>query len=344
MAVQEIVDFSKITSQSEDHSREWRYGMDHARVEFDNGRLKAEFIRWAQDNGVDGIDHLETLPDWRYMTIGRMAWLMNNGAEITPGASEVFLRALQELRGAKGAVQDTTTDDDLPITSKVRQIQMYVNLYSRIDALRKNHADDQEALEQGMLKTFQGASPGMPMLRKLYQHYRELLTESITGRHNPLVEATIEPLVTVVNVLAGSTGNAKAAAELRKKVGAKAAKAASRAESKAVDKDTNLTGLIPALLIGNSAALLYNAKNRKAMVYVAKEGETLGVKGTYITGYDEELSFGKTLRKPKETFDKILHNANAKRIRHVLDTYIKGKHHDVNGKLNKDTMIIKVFK
>jgi hypothetical protein len=340
------VDFAAISAVSDRHIRAWQQGMDTARIELDSSKLKREFMQWAQDNEIFGVDQFETLADWRFMTVGRMAWLMNNGAEIPESSMEFLIKQMEILRGspAEVAVVKAEPDDDRPLTAEGKRRIQYVNLYSYIDAVRVKFKDDHDHIEEMIRKRIQDTGAAMPMLKKLYQHYRELLTDSLSERDNQLVAETVEPLVVVVNVLASITGNAAAMSASKKKISSKVTKAASKAKVKNLDTNTNIVGLSPALIVGNRAALIYNTKNRKAMLYIASGDSELGIKGTYITGYDEAQSFGKTLRTPKETFSKMLHNATAKRVDEVLGKYVKGKRHTLNGKLNKDVIIIKVFK
>lgn len=337
------VDFSEISSSNENYARAWQRGMDTARLEIDNATLKREFLVWAEANEVPDVNHFGLLPDHRFLTIGRMAWLMNNGAEVPEQWADFLVREMDKLRGftveAAAAAED---DGHIPLTNDARKIIQYVNLYSYIDAITVKFAEDLDQLEEHVIKRIKDTEPAQAMLKKLFSHYKENLDDALRDRENELVDATVKPLVTVVNVLAASTGNAKAMAAVRKKVGARAAKAASKATVKVVDDNTNIVGLSPVLIVGNTAALIYNTKNRKAMVYIAKDGETLGIKGTYITGFDEEASFGKTLRKPKDTFNRGF--PNLKRVQQVLGDYIAGKRHTCNGKLNKETIIVKVFK
>ena len=339
------VDFSEISESNENHARAWQDGMNFARLEFDSPKLKSYFMEWATANDLDGLEHFASLPDWRYATLGRAAWLMNNGSEMPAGTAEFFLNELQVLRSKQPEAAPVKEDsDDKPLSADAKRVIQYVNLYSYIDAVRTKYAADEDMIEELIRKRITATDPAMAMLRKLYQHYNEYLKDALNGRDNQLVAATVEPLVIVVNVLASVTGNATAMNASKKKVSTKTAKAVSKAKVKNLDTDTNMVGLSPALIVGSSATLLYNTKNRKAILYVAKAGEELSIKGTYVTGYDEELSFGKTIRKPKETFAKMLHNTSTKRVNEVLGTYIKGKRHAANGKLNKETMIIKVFK
>lgn len=337
------VDFSEISAANEHHAKAWQYGMDTARLELDTATLKREFMIWANANELDQADHFAMLPDHRFLTIGRMAWLMNNGAEI-PEASAEFLYKELEKFAALAVIAGEVKEEDghIPLTNDARKVIQYVNLYSYIDAVSVKFAENLDELEQAVLQRIKDMEPPQAMLKKLFSHYKENLDDALRERDNELVEATVKPLVTIVNVLAACTGNAKAMAAVKKKVGARAARAASKATVKVVDETTNIVGLSPVLIVGNTAALVYNTKNRKAWLYIAKEGETLGIKGTYITGFDEAASFGKTLRKPKETFGKGF--PNVKRVRQVMTDYIAGKRHDANGKLNKETIIVKVFK
>lgn len=337
------VDFSEISAANEFHAKAWQYGMDTARLELDTSTLKREFMIWAEANNLDQADHFGMLPDHRFLTIGRMAWLMNNGAEIPAASAEFLYKELDKLKTLKvEATVAKQEDGHIPLTNDARKIIQYVNLYSYIDAVTVKFAEDLDELEQAVIKRIKDTEPPQAMLKKLFTHYKENLDDALNERGNELVEATVKPLVTVVNVLAACTGNAKAMAAVKKKVGARAAKAASKATVKVVDEATNIVGLSPVLIVGNTAALVYNTKNRKAWLYLAKEGETLGIKGTYITGFDEEASFGKTLRKPKDTLGRPL--PNVKRVKQVLTDYIAGKRHEANGKLNKETLIVKVFK
>jgi hypothetical protein len=80
------------------------------------------------------------------------------------------------------------------------------------------------------------------------------------------------------------------------------------------------------------------------MIYTAKDGCKLNIKGTKVIDYDEFNSFAKTLRKPKVVLPGLRDAANSKRASIVLNQYVKGKVHVVNGRISKDMIIVKVFK
>lgn len=334
------VDFTKISDSEEKHLQNWSYAMNIARLELDNATMKREFIKWATSSDLDDVQHFSSLPEWHYLTIGRMAWLVNNGAVMPAQSKKFFETKIATLR----SIDSENNEAEETITSDAKRIIQYVNLYSKIDVLRMKHMTDLSLLEEEVRRLFSGNHVPMTMIKKLYNHFKESLDDALSETENSEVESWIDPLVTVVNVLAACTGNAQAINAMSKKVKGRAAKDAKNATVKKVDQETNIVGLNPAMIVGNTYALVYNCKTRKVMLYIAKPGEKLGVKGTYIIGHDDSSSFGKTLRKPKDTFSKMLHNANVDRIKHILNDNVTGKRHKINGKLNKETLLVKVFK
>jgi len=179
------------------------------------------------------------------------------------------------------------------------------------------------------------------MLKKLYDHFKENFESAMREKDNPLVAETIAPILVVVNILATSTGNAKAISESRGAT-TKSIKQASKAKFKAVDLDTDMASISPAMIPGSLKALIYHTKSRKLSIYVAGL-DGLGIKGAKITGYDDTASFSKILRKPKQILA-TLRDATSKRADIVMNDYIKGKNHPVTGRLSKDTLVLKVFK
>jgi hypothetical protein len=101
-----------------------------------------------------------------------------------------------------------------------------------------------------------------------------------------------------------------------------------------------LVSVNPVDIIGAGELWIYNTKSRKLGKYVAAEFNTLGVKGTSITGFDEFKSVAKTLRKPEEQL-KEFKSAGKVALRKFLDD-IKATDTKMNGRLNEETMLLKV--
>jgi len=101
-----------------------------------------------------------------------------------------------------------------------------------------------------------------------------------------------------------------------------------------------LVSINPTDIIGAGELWVYNTKNRKLGKYVAKEFNTLNVKGTTITNFDEFKSICKTLRKPEEKL-KEFKAAGKIQLRKFLDD-INATDTKMNGRLNEETILLKV--
>ena len=108
------------------------------------------------------------------------------------------------------------------------------------------------------------------------------------------------------------------------------------------DDQLQIVSVNPLELLDASEVWVYNTKTRKLGKYVADEyAKTLGVKGTTLVGYDESKSIQKTLRKPADTL-KEFKKASKVKLRKFLDE-IKTTDIKLNGRLNADTIILKVY-
>ena len=107
------------------------------------------------------------------------------------------------------------------------------------------------------------------------------------------------------------------------------------------DAATKAVSINPVDIIGAQVLWVYNTKTRKLGKYVAEDmGGALGVKGTTITGYNENKSVQKTLRKPEAQIKDFL-AASKVDLRKFLEN-IKATDIKLNGRINQDTILLKV--
>ena len=95
-------------------------------------------------------------------------------------------------------------------------------------------------------------------------------------------------------------------------------------------------------IIGATSLWVFNVKNRKLGVYHALDSQGFGVKGTSLTNFSEMKSVQKTLRKPESILPDVVKGAKVF-LRNAMEN-IKAKDSKLNGRLNKDTILIKVIK
>jgi hypothetical protein len=88
---------------------------------------------------------------------------------------------------------------------------------------------------------------------------------------------------------------------------------------------------------------VYNTKTRKLGIYIVDQyAGALGVKGTAIQGFDAAASVQKTLRKPAEQLKEF--SANGKPAAKKWFKTIKATETKLNGRINKDMILLKVYK
>lgn len=106
------------------------------------------------------------------------------------------------------------------------------------------------------------------------------------------------------------------------------------------DKSLKMVSINPADIIGASELWVYNTKTRKLGKYVAASYQTLGIKGTSITGFDVDKSVCKTLRKPEEKLKEFA-KAGKIQLRKFLDD-IKATDTKLNGRISTDIVLLRV--
>ena len=101
-----------------------------------------------------------------------------------------------------------------------------------------------------------------------------------------------------------------------------------------------LVSINPTDIIGAGELWIFNTKTRKLGKYVAAEFNTLNVKGTTITNFNEHTSIQKTIRKPEDKL-KEFKAAGKVQLRKFLDD-INATDTKLNGRINEDTILLKV--
>ncbi len=106
--------------------------------------------------------------------------------------------------------------------------------------------------------------------------------------------------------------------------------------------ELKLVSIDPANIVGAQQLWMYNVKYKKLTRFDALGPVGLSVKGTSIVNFDEKNSVSKSLRKPKETLDKVL--SGGKLILRKLMDELKTKEQLVTGRINNDVILLRAIK
>lgn len=116
----------------------------------------------------------------------------------------------------------------------------------------------------------------------------------------------------------------------------------SKIKYKQSDDKYKITSIRPVDIVGAEQLLIFNAKTRLIGIYKSDRPAGLSMKGTTIVGFNVEDSTAKKLRKPEEQIKIFAQDTKAKVSKFY--TSIKSKSKKLNGRINSDTILLRVFK
>lgn len=108
------------------------------------------------------------------------------------------------------------------------------------------------------------------------------------------------------------------------------------------DDTYKVKSISPRDVIGATQLWVFNVKTRKLGVYHAEDAGGFSVKGTKILNYNQTKSINKTVRKPNEVLSDVL--SGGKLILKGIIPKINSKEAEMNGRINADTILLRVMK
>lgn len=105
--------------------------------------------------------------------------------------------------------------------------------------------------------------------------------------------------------------------------------------------ELNIKSIDPKKILAAKTLIVYNTKYKILQVYTSKDGETLWVKGTTLQNFDENKSYGKTIRHPE--CDVAGKKFTQKSIEKLL-SLVKTKEQKNTGRINENCVIMEYFK
>jgi len=170
----------------------------------------------------------------------------------------------------------------------------------------------------------------------------EQLREGYAHRTKKQSQAWLDALTALVSACEHLVDKSKATRKPRVKKPVSKEKLVAKVKHCASDDKFKIVSTNPIEILGSKEVWVFNIKTRKLGKYVvAADAGVLGIRGTAIVGFDETLSVQKTLRKPDETL-KEFKTASKVKLRKFLED-IKTTDTKLNGRLNEDTVILKVI-
>ena len=210
---------------------------------------------------------------------------------------------------------------------------------------------DEQPNFSGYLEANNVSAPVAKLIPAAFVNFWNELQDLIEGTDKQLVEGysnikkvKIKKICKLIEEIEGACAQRAVAAKSARKPRARKEKPPSvlAAKVKFMKQfdELSIVSERPEKIVGAKEVLVYNTKYKKAMVYRAFGDGALSVKGTSIVNYDVASSGSKTMRKPEQIKD------FATMTKRTLASAFKSlttKEAAVNGRLNEECIIVKVF-
>jgi hypothetical protein len=350
--------------------------MEYYRLESSGKDLKPKVIDWMGRNGYgrDEISSFKKTKDNRCgVTMGSIASNLlkgmpslredfNQGRDTSVWLAEQIKDVI--IQG-KNDIDESEDNAVIKTPAQVYNIQDRIRdqagqMSEEIDQAIDNWIIDAEAFDPKAFKMVnllrsKGAKAAQARyIKGFYQRDLNELLELASGstdeqlreayKHNS--RKNVKKLIEFYESIMTACDQIAAEAKVLKKPRAKKVKPAEelvkKIKFKVSDDKLGITSVPPAGIVGASAAVVYNTKTRKVGIYQANSSAGLNVKGTSIIDFTVK-SFQKTLRKPDQQIKEFKEQNTQRRAETWFDK-IKATETALNGRINAEIMILKIFK
>ena len=299
----------------------------------------------------DIIEKLSKVPDAYFSNVGFVCRISERGAKLEPGQLLWIDKKIQGLL----QWSPPKTDDDVEEKPKV-------NIQDRIKEQSREMIGELEGFVDSYKESFNayewmnsnGVKSVHAKLISQYFTYRmkepqvvlngkadDDLKEAYSHFSKSELKKYVSFLADIVSDAERIINNSKATRKPRAKKAKSADKLISKLQYKKEDTEYKLASINPTEIIGAKQLWVFNTKTRKLGVYHAWTDSGLSVKGTSIYGYTDN-SVSKTLRKPADIFLAV-QKATERKYKSVFDS-INSTEQALTGRINTDTILLKVFK
>ena len=349
--------------------------MAYYRMESTGKELKGKVIDWMGKNGYDKktIASFKKTKDNRCsLTVGSIAACLlkgmpstrpdfNNGRDTATWLGKEIAKIIDEGKN--------DIDEDA-VAAQVEKPNVYVpsiqervrdaayKMTEEIENAYENFQNDPENFDPkafkvlNLLKSQQAKAAHARIIKDFYArdlaeleelasgNADEQLKEGYKHRSRKQIKNFIQFLTEVQNACTMLMQEAKVNKKPRAKKPTDKSKVVAKLKYMKTNEPLKLVSVNPVDIIGAGELWVYNTKSRKLGKYVAAEFHELGIKGTSITGFDENKSICKTLRKPEEKL-KEFKAAGKVQLRKFLDD-INATDTKMNGRINEEIILLKV--
>jgi len=360
-------DLSLINPVEENYKTSYSAALNYAHGLYRVNQLspKKEFLNWAESSGLlyftfIDLQTYKKCDEWRFVSIGKIAWILNGGATISEDSATWFRSSYVKLAD----ITDKAIIKQNPLTIAQKNIIIKNDVIDQLDDMMFEQTyKTQPTLASELLNK---RKPNLQTVNLIKERVKSWFTEiMLFGKDEQVTEGYghmtakerkdyIDALKTILaqlknykeNLRAGRSQNravqrGKTRADRQIK---KAVKSMENVKFKKRDDKLNIKSIDPLEIVGAKGLIVYDTKKKKVRVFVAETEEGLSVKGTTIQQFNDKESVMKALRKPAQQLPSF-RCPSLKRAKIMIHDNITGKlYTDISGRLNEHTILVKAFR
>ena len=316
-----------------------------------------EYMKAAGYN-TSQIAAFKSFPDSKIsFTVGSICKLINNGMKV-PEESVTWMRGKIDALLAQSVRKDLKAiaeirQNTLSIADRIKEkvSNMIGDFEVEVDSFISNGYQSEfktyDYMKRNDVKSAQALK-----VAEYYKPLRDSIQEIISGKDDQLKEAyknvSKQNLRAYYDFIDGIITNAESIAQVKKAI-RRTRKPKEKSSTQLVSKmrylkessSFKIASIDPTRIIKSQMLLVFNTKNRKLGIYVASQHNELSVNGSTITGFDDMRSVSKTLRKPEDFLPAML--TTSKNVVNKTFADIKTTQSIMNGRINNDTILLRVF-
>jgi hypothetical protein len=340
-----------------DYTTSLMRALNYYNAAFDNKDKRKWVISYV---GKANASKYENLSDYEFRSVGTIIRLKQRGQPLQTKDEEFITARLEEMArlSAEGVKYSALKGEPEDKPAKV-----IVSVQDRIKESAGEHIGEFNGLIdefvmtdtipdfEAYLKSNNISGAVSKHIPAAFEKTLAELEEVLEGADKQLVEGyshikktKLKKLIAIVKSISDACAQQAVSAKAARKPRARKEKPASviAAKVKYLKEfaDLKLKSVAPVNIVGSSETWLYNTKYKKLQVYRAVGDGKLSIKGTTILNYEVATSGSKTMRKP----ELVTGYANMTK-RNLANEFknLKTKESAVNGRINEDCIILKVF-
>ena len=334
--------------------------MRHYGYFFDKKSYLAWTIAWIKDNRPEDLKAYKAAEDWRTSsTLASLCKMERDGCVLSESAKS-FIKTNLDTVVAYGKTVKSVIDPEAsePVKRKSpsellgeKTNEFIGEIEGFVDEFTQGTLDKDWSIYNEMIKLNSAAQTAHDTI-KYYKSVQEELRELIEDKTEDLVEgydnftpkeqkAFYKFVSNIITDCEKFLVSKKATRKPRTKKATPAHKQVSKVLYLPSSPDFKIASVSPEKMVGADSMYLFNTKTRVMKYLVSDRRDGFLVKGSTVSGFCAERSFKKMLRKPEEYIALLGKGTKAKSLKELKA--LKTKESATDGRINRDTIILKVL-